>query len=190
MLGLLTNFALASKVPMGVVVDENNTLCSQKTFSESSPFPTNVSELSSILAGNHYSMKPMEDGGGYLVFPEKLSQKQTQILSLKISRFDPPPATLHTLGVFLDGQIEMTLHPDYGFAGNIPYSLDAQQVVLVLANKTVQEVSNAIVRSGGKGVWIMPYLPPGDAVKGSLVEFYGYDEDAVTISHLQCSTVK
>ena len=182
---------LVTRVPLGVILDEKNTLCLQSAVSESLRSSINLSELKSMLASSHYYMKPMEGGSGYVIGPENISQEQAHILTLRISHFDPPPATLHTLGVFLQGEVTMILHPEYGFAGNIPFSLDAQKVHLELEDRPVQEVSNAIVSAAGKGVWIMPYLSGAmSEPKQALVHIDGYDEDALTISQLQCSSLR
>jgi hypothetical protein len=168
----------------------NDRLCTPRNKIDIHDRPLSIA-MEDVLGNSGYHVG--RSGEDFIISTDAVSQEQAKRLDLRIENFAPPRAPMHVLGVFLMSYIEGTLHPDQGFAGDIPSSTSARTIRLEkLSGLTAEGIANRIVQEDGKGVWLMPFLgdlkQQGGAQQQATgeLEVYSYEDDARAISELSC----
>ena len=146
-----------------------------------------ISEIGATMPGYRADLQ----NGVLEVAPTPLSEGTSQFLSMKLPKFQSPPAPHQLLGLTLWGFIQNVLSPGRGTNVVHPLSLSAETVTgMNIKDGTVKSVLDMIVDKGNGGGWILKssQIETLSAESPMPFEIYGYVGDSQSLaSSLACS---
>lgn len=177
------------RIPMGIVLDNENTLCGARKTIE----VTNVSlaqVMKTMLVGSYDTWGTND--GVITVKPKQIPDATARVLNMKFDKFGGghTVTTIQGIGSVLSGWIDSTLHPGQGFAGDILSSPDSERIrPFTLRKASVEKILDYTVSLGSKGVWILHQPTVDSRGRFSDVDLhtYGYKDDSWVLKTLSCS---
>lgn len=182
-------FGTDTHTPIGIVLDTDKpeTLCEEyRHFAvQDTPVPEFLNHL---LAGSDYFWA--FEGQVVVIRPTHLSDQTRRVLDMTFDRFGGMRTTMQGLGTTLHGWIYSKLNPGSGFAGEILSSLDSEHFAQFnMQNASVEQILNAIVSLGSKGIWVIQLPKDFERKKDVDLHTYSYKDDAHSIQAI-CESIR
>jgi hypothetical protein len=172
-----------ARLPLGIVLGTDRSLCSASTF----PVDIPSDPVSAIrLIGGHYGY--VLDGTSPMVLrsPETSSRRLMAALRYRFPIFPAIHDTMPEMSAVLTGWVWISFGHASGWGASIGTTPGAERFSLPASvNATTEEIVGKMVSLSGKGVWIASDTG-GNAVSGLRIGAYSYADDLKTVEHLKC----
>lgn len=156
-----------TRIPIGIVFGRDANALTKERHSYDLENVTPETALQEAAHDADYTLN--QEGAVWVLVADDLSSRQSSLLLQTYSDFNVRElCTLVELGVSLTMWMQAAANPKIqGFGGSILHSLNDERLTLkVPPSSNTEEIANAIVSLGSKGMWMLKAAPdsPNDAL--------------------------
>lgn len=165
-LDLIQAVGRQTRIPIGVVLGRDPGVLTKKQHSYN--FENVAAEVALREAAHDADYTLSQEGQVWVLIANDVTSRQSRLLSLRYQDFkEASPGSMVFIGAMLTMWMQHAAHPEIqSFMGSIGGSTNDEKLTLkVPPSSSTEEIANAIVSLGSKGIWILRAAPddPNDA---------------------------
>src|SRR5215470_1722368 len=159
-LDLIRAVGRQTRIPIGVVLGREPSVLTSKQRSYN--FEKVAAEVALREAAHDADYTLRQEGPVWVLVANDITSRQSSLLALRYPDFkQADPSPMFHMGVGLTMWMQAASHPEIqGFGGSIGGSTNDEKLTLeVHPSSSTEEIANAIVSLGSKGIWILRTAP-------------------------------